>query len=298
MNETNSQPASATVNKDSIQTCWRCGSRELQIGSRTLLMGVINVTPDSFSDGGLNFNRDKAIAHARRLRDEGADILDIGGESSRPGAEPVPESEELGRVLPVIEALQDLDIPISIDTYKAGVADAACRAGASIVNDITALAGDPDMARITAQHGAGLVLMHMRGTPASMQSMTQYQNLIEEIKAFLAEAVERAVRAGVRRESIAIDPGIGFGKTGEQNIEILSRIGCFRELGCPVLVGTSRKSFLGHITGQPVDRRIFATAASVACAVSRGADIVRIHDVSAMRDVVRVADAIGRPPGA
>ncbi len=257
-------------------------------------MGVINVTPDSFSDGGLNLDPKVAIQNARRLRDEGADILDIGGESSRPGAEPVSEDEECRRVLPVIEGLHDIDIPISIDTYKADVADAACRAGACIVNDITALGGDPNMAEVAARHKAGLVLMHIRGTPATMQSLTHYEDLIGEIRAFLAEAIRRAVEAGVDRESIVVDPGIGFGKEAEQNIEILRRLRSFRELGCPVLVSTSRKSFLGWITGRSVKSRAFATAASVACAVARGADIVRVHDVLAMRDVIRVADAIER----
>jgi dihydropteroate synthase len=237
---------------------------------------------------------DAAISHGHRLREEGADVLDVGGESSRPGAEPVPEDIERQRVLPVIEGLRDCGVPISIDTWKAGVADAACRVGASIINDIKALRGDRDMARVAARHGVGLVLMHMRGTPATMQSMTEYTNLIGEIYAFLEESVARAVEAGIDRAAIAVDPGIGFGKTPEQNVEILRHLSRFRDLGCPVLVGTSRKWFLGHFTGQPVDQRVFATAGSVACSIAHGADCVRVHDVGAMRDVVRIADAIER----
>ncbi|MFH1744148.1 MAG: dihydropteroate synthase [bacterium] len=273
---------------------WQCGSHRLPIGQRTLIMGVINVTPDSFSDGGMFPDTGAAIAHGHRLVEEGADLLDIGGESSRPGAQPVPESAEKDRVVPVIEGLKDCGVPISVDTWKAGAADAACSAGADIINDITALRGDPDMARIAANHGAGLVLMHMRGTPATMQSMTDYPDLIGEVYAFLEDAVALAVRTGVQREAIAVDPGIGFGKTPEQNIELLRHLQHFRGLECPILVGTSRKSFLGHFTGRPVNERVSATAGSVACAIAHGADIVRVHDVGAMCDVVRIADVIER----
>ena len=277
-----------------IPPFWHCGRYRLPLGTWTLIVGVINVTPDSFSDGGILMTPDAAISHGLRLREEGADVLDVGGESSRPGAQPVPEDIERQRVLPVIEGLRDCAVPISIDTWKAGVADMACRVGASIINDIRALRGDPDMVRVAARHGVGLVLMHMRGTPATMQSMTEYTDLIGEIYAFLEESVARAVEAGIDRAAIAVDPGIGFGKTPEQNVEILRHLRRFRGLGCPVLVGTSRKWFLGHFTGRPVDQRVFATAGSVACAIAHGADCVRVHDVGAMRDVVRIADAIER----
>ena len=245
---------------------WQCGSYRLPIGQRTLVMGIINVTPDSFSDGGMFLDTEAAVLHGRSLVDEGADLLDIGGESSRPGSQPVQETTERDRTLPVIEGLKDCGVPISIDTWKAGVADAACRAGASIINDITALHGDPDMARIAAKHGAGLVLMHMRGTPATMQSVTDYSDLIGEVCAFLEEAVAAAIQAGVHRETIAVDPGIGFGKTPEQNVGLLRHLHRFNTLGCPVLVGTSRKSFLGHFTSRPVDERVSATAGNVASA--------------------------------
>jgi dihydropteroate synthase len=257
-------------------------------------MGVINVTPDSFSDGGMFMTPEAAISHGCRLKEEGADVLDVGGESTRPGAEPLAESVELQRVLPVIRSLRDCGVPVSIDTRKASVADAACREGASIVNDITALRGDPEMARVVARRAVGLVLMHMRGTPATMQSLTQYADLIEEIYTFLEESVARAVEAGINRAAIAVDPGIGFAKTPDQNVAILRNLRRFRDLGCPVLVGTSRKSFLGHFTGQPVDRRAFGTAGSIACAIAHGADIVRVHEVAAMRDAARIADVIER----
>ena len=280
-----------------VSRLWCCSRHRLPIGTRTIVIGVINVTPDSFSDGGIFLNPEAAISHGHRLGKEGADVLDVGGESSRPGTEPVAETTECQRVLPVIQGLRDCGVPLSIDTWKAAVADTACREGASIINDITALHGDPDMARIAARHGVGLVLMHMRGTPATMQSLTQYTDLIEEIYVFLEESVARAVEAGIDRRAIAIDPGIGFAKTPDQNVELLRNLRRFRDLGCPVLVGTSRKSFLGHFTGQPVDRRVFATAGSIACAIGRGADIVRVHDVGAMRDVVRMADVIERGLG-
>ncbi len=273
---------------------WRCGKYCLALGTRTLIMGVINVTPDSFSDGGRFFDLQKAIAQGQKLIEEGADLLDIGGESSRPGSQPVSEETEKQRVLPVIEALVDCGVPLSVDTWKSGVADAACAMGASIINDITAFRGDPDMPKIAARHGCGVVLMHLRGTPATMQSLTDYADVIGEIHDFLQASVEIAKQAGVRADGIAVDPGIGFGKTPDQNILILRELQQFRDLGCPLLVGTSRKSFLGHYTGQPVDERLPATAGSVACVIARGADIVRVHDVAAMRDVARIADLIVR----
>ncbi|HPA45822.1 MAG TPA: dihydropteroate synthase [bacterium] len=279
---------------ESGQRVWQCGKHTLILEARTLIMGVINVTPDSFSDGGRFLSAQEAIAHGRKLVEEGADLLDIGGESSRPGSEPVSEEVEKQRVLPVIESLLDRGVPLSVDTWKSGVADAACAAGASIINDIKALRGDPDMPRIAAKHGSGVVLMHIRGTPATMQSLTDYTDVIGEILDFLRASVEIAKQAGIREDAIAVDPGIGFGKTPDQNVLLLRELQQFRDLGCPLLVGTSRKSFLGHYTGRPVEERLFATAGSVACAIANGADIVRVHDVAAMRDVARIADLIVR----
>ena len=273
---------------------WQCGDYRLPIGERTLIMGVVNVTPDSFSDGGLFIEADRAIAHGHNLIEAGADILDIGGESSRPGSEPVPETIEKERILPVIEGLRDCGIPLSVDTWKAGVAEAACKTGASIINDIKALQSDPQMAHVAAKLRTGVVLMHMRGTPATMQSLTDYQDPIGEIHDFLRDVANGAIQAGVSPDAIAIDPGIGFGKTVEQNIAIIRHLRDFRNLNYPLLIGTSRKSFLGHLTGQSVENRIPATVSSVVCAIAHGVDIVRVHDIAFIRDAVKVADAIER----
>jgi len=262
-------------------------------------MGILNVTPDSFSDGGRYLDPDAAVARAKEMAAEGADIIDIGGESTRPGAEPVGADEELRRVLPVIERLGGDCPPVSIDTSKAAVARAALAAGASIVNDVTALRGDREMAAVVAESGAGLVLMHMRGEPRTMQKNPRYDDVVGEIGAFFEERLDFARRAGIAPEQIVLDPGIGFGKTLSHNLEILRRLGEFLRLGRPVLVGPSRKSFIGHILGTPVEQRLEGTAAAVAAAVLGRASVVRVHDVKEMRRVALVAEAIreGRSAG-
>ncbi len=262
--------------------------RELNPDGRVLIMGILNVTPDSFSDGGRFLSPDAAVKRALIMEKEGADIIDVGGESSRPGAEPVPVEEELRRVIPVLERLRGkLRIPISIDTTKAEVAEAALRAGASIVNDISALRFDPAMASVVAEFGAGLVLMHMLGTPKTMQQAPHYEDVVREVREFLAERALYAQSQGIPREAIAVDPGIGFGKTVEHNLELLRRLPELVELGFPVLVGPSRKSFIGAILGLGVEERLEGTLAACAVAVVRGADILRVHDV---REVRRAAD--------
>jgi dihydropteroate synthase len=269
------------------------GDSRLELGGRTLLMGVLNVTPDSFSDGGLYLEPARAGARAWQVADEGADLLDVGGESTRPGSEGVSCDEELGRVLPVLEALQGrYPIPISIDTSKPEVARAALERGAAIVNDVSGLRGGLDLARAAAAHGAALVLMHSRGVPRDMQRLPPSPDILRDIEVWADEAVARARSCGVSCDKIILDPGIGFGKTAGQNLEILRNLDRLAAAGFPLLVGTSRKSFIGAILGSPYADRVWGTAASVAASVLGGAHIVRVHDVAAMRDVVRVADAI------
>lgn len=269
------------------------GGRTLRFGGRAYLMGVINVTPDSFSDGGQFLDHQKAIAQGRALVEAGASIIDIGGESTRPGADPVTADEEIERVIPVIRGLRrESDAWISIDTYKASVAEAALDAGADIVNDISGLGFDEEMAPLVARRECGLVIMHIKKTPKTMQEEIHYGDLLGEVRAFFEERVARARAAGIKGSRIILDPGIGFGKTVEHNLELLRELSKFIELGHPLLVGTSRKSFLGAVTGKPVEQRLMATAASVACAVLTGADILRVHDVAEMVDVVDVAQAI------
>ncbi len=271
----------------------RLRNRELPIGERTLLMGILNVTPDSFSDGGEHFKTDDAIARARRMIEEGVDILDIGGESTRPGSKPITAREEIERVVPKIKAIRDgSDVLISVDTYKGEVARAALEAGADIVNDITALNGDESMAGVIAEADAAVVLMHMRGTPETMQEDTEYDDVIKEVLASLKMSIGKAEGAGIEPGKIIIDPGIGFGKTAENNITILKELKSFLSLDKPLLLGTSRKSFIGVITDRDVKDRIFGTAASVCAAVLNGASIVRVHDVREMSDVVKITDAI------
>jgi dihydropteroate synthase len=264
-------------------------------------MGVVNVTPDSFSDGGSFFDPDAAIAHARRLVSEGADILDIGGESTRPGADPVSADEELRRVLPVLEgvAAASVDAPVSIDTSKASVARAAIAAGARIVNDVSALRADPEMAELVAESGAECCLMHMLGEPRTMQSDPHYGDVVDEVKAFLEERLSFAVRAGVSEERIMLDPGIGFGKTLAHNLTLLRRLGELTTLGRPLVVGTSRKSFIGRIeadaagASEPVaaSGRLPGTIATNVLALERGASVFRVHDVAPVRDALAVAAA-------
>jgi len=254
-------------------------------------MGVVNVTPDSFSDGGAWLDPDAAVAHGRRLIAEGADILDVGGESTRPGAEPVGETEELRRVVPVLERLAGAGARVSIDTSKAAVATAALAAGATIVNDVTALRGDPAMAGALAGARCDVCLMHMLGEPRTMQRDPRYGDVVDDVKAFLARRLEDAVAHGIAEERIWLDPGIGFGKTIEHNLELLRRLGEIVALGRPVVVGTSRKSFLGTITGRGPADRVPATIATNVLALAAGARIFRVHDVAQARDALLVAAA-------
>ncbi len=277
----------------------RCGGRLLEFGRRTLIMGVVNVTPDSFSGDGLLTGPDwlqKVVQVGRQMVADGADLLDVGGESSRPGADPVPVEEELRRVVPAVRALREaVDVPISVDTTKAEVARQALRAGADVVNDISALRSDPDMVRVVAESGCGVVLMHMKGTPKDMQNDPQYRDVVAEVREFLAERVRWAEAHGIPRQRVLVDPGFGFGKRPEHNLELVRHLGVFRELGCPVLLGPSRKSTVGVILGGlPPAERVEGTAAVVALAVAAGVDVVRVHDVRAMARVVRVADAVVR----
>lgn len=275
----------------------RIGGREWVWGERTYVMGVLNVTPDSFSDGGKYVDVDAAVARALEMEDEGADLIDIGGESTRPGAAPVGAEEELRRVIPVIEALAGrLSAPLSIDTRKAAVAAAAVEAGAAMINDIGGLQKDPDMARVAAQTGVPVVAMHMQGEPRTMQEAPHYDRLIPEIAAYLERSCELGMTAGVPPENLIIDPGIGlsFGKRLEDNLLLMRRLRRLRRLGQPILVGTSRKSFIGRVLDVGVEERFEGTAATVALAVAALADIVRVHDVGAMRRVCAMADAVVR----
>jgi dihydropteroate synthase len=271
-----------------------CRKRTFDFSERPFIMGIVNVTPDSFSDGGSYFSPEQAVAHGLRLAEEGADIIDIGGESTRPGAAPVSAAEETERVLPVIaELAANIDVPLSIDTTKAEVARKALAAGAEIVNDVSALRFDPEMGDVVAAARVPVVLMHMRGTPRTMQYDIHYQSLIDDIREFLEERIEFAVSVGIALENIIIDPGIGFGKSIEQdNLSILKNLAAFTELGRPVLVGTSRKGFIGKLLGTPAHEREEGTAATVAIAIYNGAHIVRVHDVKSMKMVAAVASAI------
>lgn len=256
-------------------------------------MGILNVTPDSFSDGGRYRDAAFAVEHALRMAEDGADIIDIGGESTRPGAERIDPGEEMRRVIPVIKALsKKLKVPVSIDTSKSDVARAAIAEGAAIVNDITALRGDSRMAGVIAENGASVILMHMKGDPGTMQDSPVYGDVMKEISAYLAESIYHAEMAGIDPDRIAIDPGIGFGKLTGHNLEILRRLAELKVLGKPILVGTSRKSFIGELTGRGPGKRAFGTAASVAVAIMNGADMIRVHDVGEMRDVAQMIDAI------
>jgi dihydropteroate synthase len=275
---------------------WRCRDRVFACGERTLLMGIVNVTPDSFSDGGRSFDPDDAVKLALQMATDGADILDIGGESTRPGADPVSAEDELRRVLPVIERLsaEAPELVLSVDTRKAEVARAAVEAGASIVNDVSAGA-DPGTFALARETGAGLVLMHMRGDPTTMQEEPRYDDVVSEVKDFLAGRIGAAVAGGVSRDHLCADPGIGFGKTTAHNLALLHDLATFRELRVPVLAGVSRKRFLGELTGvtEPAER-LEGTAGAVAWCAAAGVDIVRVHDVKEMARVVRVVDAIAR----
>ena len=289
---------SQTINQiDKQHKSLTLSGRQFLILNRPLVMGVLNVTPDSFSDGGLYLGVDAALSRALRLIDEGADIIDIGGESTRPGAEPVDESEEIARVVPVIEALRrESDIPISIDTYKSGTARAALQAGADMVNDVSALRMDSGMAELVEETDAAVVLMHMQGTPENMQESPQYKDCVNEVKTFLRERIVFCESRGISSDRIIIDPGIGFGKLLDHNLQILSSLGEFNELGCPVMVGASRKSFIGrlHLSKGSADARLGGSVAAALCALQNGADIVRVHDVGQTVEAIKVNEAITR----
>jgi dihydropteroate synthase len=287
------------VEMEAMRSAWTTNHGTLTWGQKTHVMGILNVTPDSFSDGGQFDSLEGALAQARAMVDQGADILDIGGESARPGSQPVSEAAELQRVLPVIRALRAQPLfdktPISVDTVKASVARAAIESGADFVNDVSGGMADPEMLAIVAALGCPIVLMHMRGTPNTMQQMTEYEDVVQEVRDRLAELVNQALAAGVLRDMIAVDPGIGFAKTARQNLPLLRDLAQFQTLGCPVLVGVSRKSFIGAILDRPNPKdRLWGTAAACSAAIAGGTDILRVHDVAQMAEVRSIADAIWR----
>ena len=272
---------------------WRCGAHVVSLRRRTIVMGIVNVTPDSFSDGGSYSNVDDAVKHAVQMAADGAELLDVGGESTRPGSEAVSPDEEMDRVVPVVRRIADElpDVTVSVDTRKSDVARAALGAGASIVNDVSA-GGDPAMFGVVAEAAAGMVLMHMKGEPKTMQDDPRYYDVVAEVRGFLGDRIEAALAAGIDLGQLCVDPGIGFGKTLEHNLAILHDIRAFQHLRVPVLVGPSRKGFIGALTGTEVDDRIEGTAGVVAWCAAEGVDIVRVHDVKEMTRVVRVVDAI------
>jgi len=275
----------------------RCDPYLLTLGPRTLMMGILNVTPDSFSDGGLYFDKEDAVAHGEALAAAGADIIDVGGESSRPFSEPVPPEEEIRRVVPVIEELaRRLSVPISVDTTKAHVATRALDAGAVMVNDIGALRLDPAMADLVADADVPVVLMHMQGTPKTMQVNPQYQDVVGEVKSFLADVVQGAEEAGIDRSKIIVDPGIGFGKTVTHNLQLIKDLRALQPLGVPILIGVSRKSFISKLLGPGDERREAGTQAAVAAAALNGAHIVRVHDVERTGETLKLVDAIKNSP--
>jgi dihydropteroate synthase len=265
----------------------------LDAGQRPLVMGVLNVTPDSFSDGGRFFRPDLAAERAREMEEAGADVIDVGGESTRPGSEPVSAKEEKRRVIPVVEELAaESSVPVSIDTQKAEVAREALRKGAQMINDVSGLRSDPDMAALAAESGVPVCLMHMQGAPGTMQKNPIYDDVVGDILAWLARRIESAEEAGIERSRIFADPGFGFGKTVQHNLEIMRRLHEFQQLGCPVMIGTSRKSTLGAVLNAEADERLYGTLATVASAVMSGCHMVRVHDPGPALDVVRVCEAI------
>jgi len=274
---------------------WECRDRRLEIGARPLIMGVLNVTPDSFSDGGRFLDPRRAIEQGRAMIAEGADLVDVGGESTRPGAAPVDEEEELRRVLPVVEALATgTDAVISVDTCKARVAAEAVRRGASVINDVTALTGDPGMEAVARSSGAGVVLMHMQCDPRTMQANPVYGDVVADVTAYLRSRVETLALAGWERDRLAVDPGIGFGKTVEHNVALLKGLGALAALGRPVVVGVSRKSFIGKITGREVGDRLAGSLVAATFAALRGAHIIRAHDVKESCDLAKLVPIFGR----
>ena len=277
------------VNSAYLQAC----HLRIPCSRRVLVMGILNVTPDSFSDGGRFLDPQRALAHFERMVSEGADLVDVGAESTRPGSQAIDEQEEIRRLKPILEVLgKRAQIPLSVDTQKAGVAERAIDWGAVLINDISALEHDPRMGRVIARTKAGVALMHKRGAPQNMQQYCHYENVVEEVRDYLGARMSYAEELGIAREHMLIDPGIGFAKNAQQNLSLLKGLGSFRSLGRPVLVGVSNKSFIGTATGQPVDQRVMGTAAAVAAAVLGGARMVRVHDVGSIRDVVRMSEAI------
>ena len=273
----------------------KVGRLKMDFGRRTYIMGILNVTPDSFSDAGKFMSFDEAVSHAKRMAEDGADIIDIGGESTRPGSKAVSSSEEKKRVIPIIKKLsKDKDIVISIDTTKADVAEEALSAGAHMVNDISGLHFDKKIAKVVAKIGVPIVLMHIKGIPRTMQGNPVYNDLVGEILDYLEDGIKVAESSGINREKIIIDPGIGFGKTADHNLDIIRKLGEFRSLGRPVLIGTSRKAVIGKVLDLPSEERLEGTAATVAASICNGADIVRVHDVPEMVRVVKMTDAIVR----
>jgi dihydropteroate synthase len=271
----------------------RCRSGDLRLGKRTLIMGVLNITPDSFSDGGLFFEPHKAIEHGLRMAEAGADLIDVGGESSRPGSDPVPLDEELNRVIPIIEELASrLQIPISVDTYKSQVAERAIEAGAQMINDISGLRFDPQMPAVAVRYDTPLILMHIKGTPKTMQQDPLYESLMGEIIDYLREGMAKAEQEGVDPHQVIIDPGIGFGKRVQDNLLIINRLSELNTLDRPLLIGTSRKSFIGAVLDAEVNQRGIGTLASVAVSILKGAHIVRVHDVAPIKQTVDMVDAI------
>ena len=273
----------------------KCKHVDLHVNRRTHIMGIVNVTPNSFSDGGLFFDPERAVNHAMELVDQGADIIDIGGETTRPGSKPVSADVEIDRVVPVIEKLaHKIDVPISIDTYKSDVAEKAIKAGADMINDISALRFDSEMVETVARHDVPIVLMHIKGTPENMQQNPHYKSIMSEIIQYLEESIELALRGGIERSKIIVDPGIGFGKSLEDghNLIILNRLSEFKSLGMPILVGPSRKAFIGDILDADVTDREEGTAAAVSAAVLNGANMIRVHNVGMIKKTVKVIDAI------
>ena len=277
--------ANGSAGSSRAQLDWQCGSDQLWLGSKPLFMGILNVTPDSFSDGGKYQHVDDAVSRARLLASEGADLIDVGGESTRPDSQPVSLDEELRRVIPVLEALRgEIQVPISIDTTKAEVARQALAAGAKIVNDISGLTFDLEMPRVCAETGAGVIVMHIQGTPQTMQKNPHYENAIEEVRALLADRLDALQSAGIRRNACVVDPGIGFGKTAQHNLELLAGISRLRDLGRPVLIGHSRKRFISKILGRPIDEHSLGTVGISLAGIARGADILRLHEIVPSRD--------------
>ncbi|MGA1825773.1 MAG: dihydropteroate synthase [bacterium] len=275
-----------------LQYTLKLHDRELILGQRTLIMGILNITPDSFSDGGLFFDHKKALKQAHAMIEEGADIIDVGGESTRPQSEPVTCDDEIERVIPVIKQLRkETNVPISIDTYKSEVAKRALDCGAHIVNDISGLNFDSNMAHVISEYNASVVVMHIKGTPSNMQKNPVYTDLIGEIRSFFKNSLQLAMNAAIPKERCILDVGIGFGKTTFHNLELIKRLGEFHDIGCPILIGLSRKSFIGNVLDLPVDQRLEGTAAGVTTSILHGAHIVRVHDVGFMGRVARMTDA-------